>query len=42
MSLEAHECNQQFGKNNTIDIGNSQRLRKEGNPGIHKVSDIRD
>jgi hypothetical protein len=35
---EAHERNQQFGENESIDIGKSQRLRKEGNARIHKVS----
>jgi hypothetical protein len=30
-SLEAHEHNQQFGQNDSTDIGKSQRLRKEGN-----------
>jgi len=37
-SWEAHECNQQFGENESIDIGKSQRLRKEGNARIDKVS----
>ena len=37
-SLEAHEHNQQFGENESIDIGKSQRLRKEGNARISKVS----
>jgi hypothetical protein len=35
---EAHERNQQFGENESIDIGKSQRLRKEGNARINKVS----
>jgi len=35
---EAHECNEQFGENETIDLGKSQRLRKEGNAGINKVT----
>jgi len=35
---EAHECDQQFGENESIDIGKSQRLRKEGNARINKVS----
>jgi len=37
-SWEAHERNQQFGENEGIDIGKSQRLRKEGNARINKVS----
>jgi len=37
-SLEAHERDQQFGENVSIDIGKSQRLRKEGNARINKVS----
>jgi len=37
-SWEAHERNQQFGENGSIDIGKSQRLRKEGNARINKVS----
>jgi hypothetical protein len=37
-SWEAHERDQQFGENESIDIGNSQRLRKEGNARINKVS----
>jgi hypothetical protein len=37
-SWEAHECDQQFSKNESIDIGKSQRLRKEGNARINKVS----
>jgi hypothetical protein len=35
---EAHERDQQFGENESIDIGKSQRLRKEGNARINKVS----
>ena len=35
---EAHERNQQFGENESTDIGNSQGLRKEGNARINKVS----
>jgi len=31
MSREAPERDQQFGENESIDIGKSQRLRKEGN-----------
>jgi len=37
-SWEAHERNQQFGENESIDIGKSQRHRKEGNARINKVS----
>jgi len=37
-SSEAHERDQQFGENESIDIGKSQRLRKEGNARINKVS----
>jgi len=37
-SWEAHECDQQFGEHESIDVGNSQRLRKEGNARINKVS----
>jgi len=37
-SWDAHECDQQFGENESIDIGKSQRLRKEGNARINKVS----
>jgi len=37
-SLEAHERDQQFGANESIDIGKSQRPRKEGNARIDKVS----
>ena len=40
-SWEAHERDQQFGKNESIDIGKSQRLRKEGNARINKVSAMR-
>jgi len=40
-SWEAHECNQQFGENASMDIGNSQRLRKEGNARINKVSTMK-
>jgi len=35
---EAHELDQQFGENGSIDIGKSQRLSKEGNTRINKVS----
>jgi len=37
-SWEAHECDQQFGKNESIDVGKSQRLRKGSNARINKVS----
>jgi hypothetical protein len=37
-SWEAHERDQQFGANESIDIGKSKRLRKEGNARISKVS----
>jgi hypothetical protein len=37
-SWEANERDQQFGENESIDIGKSQRLRKEGNARINKVS----
>jgi len=37
-SSEAHECNQQFGENDNMDIRKSQRLRTEGNARINKVA----
>jgi len=40
-SLEAHECDQQFGENESIDIGKRQRLRKEGNARIYRVLAMR-
>jgi hypothetical protein len=40
-SWEAHERDQQFGENESIDIGKSQRLRKEGNATINQVSAMR-
>jgi len=40
-SWEAHERDQQFGENESIDIGMSQRLRKDGNARINKVSAMR-
>jgi hypothetical protein len=40
-SWEAHEHNQQFGENESIHIEKSQRLRKEGNARINKVSAMR-
>jgi len=40
-SWEAHERDQQFGGNESIDIGKSQQLWKEGNARINKVSAMR-
>jgi hypothetical protein len=40
-SWETHEHDQQFGENKTIDIGKTQRLPKEGNASINKVSAMR-
>ena len=40
-SWEAHERDQQFGENESIDIGKSQRLPKEGNASINKVYAMR-
>jgi hypothetical protein len=40
-SLEAHERDQQCGENESIDIEKHQRLRKEGNARINKVSAMR-
>jgi len=40
-SWEAHEGNLQFGENQSVDIGIIQRLRKEGNATINKVSAMR-
>jgi len=40
-SWEAHQCDQQFGEHESIDIGKSQRLRREGNARINKVSAMR-
>jgi len=40
-SWEAHEHNQQFGEHESIAIGKSQRLRKEGNARTNKVSYMR-
>jgi len=40
-SWEAHECDQQFGENESTDIGKGQRLRKEGNARINKASAMR-
>jgi hypothetical protein len=38
---KGHECNQQFEDNESIYIGKSQRLRKEDNARINKVSAMR-
>jgi len=40
-SWEANERDQQFGENESTDIGKSQRLGKEGNASINKVSAMR-
>jgi hypothetical protein len=40
-SWEAHTRDQQFGENESINIGKSQRLRKAGNGRINKVSAIK-
>jgi hypothetical protein len=40
-SWEAHARNQQFGENESIDIGKSQRLRKEDNARINKGTAMR-
>jgi hypothetical protein len=40
-SREAHERDLQFGENESIDNGKSQRLRKEGNARINKVLAMR-
>ena len=40
-SWEAHERDQQLGENECIDIRNCQRLRKEDNARINKVSAMR-
>jgi len=40
-SWEAHERHQQFGEHESIDIGKSQRLQKEGNARINKVLAMR-
>jgi len=37
-SWDAHQRDQQSGKNETTDIGNRQRLQREGNARINKVS----
>jgi hypothetical protein len=38
---ETHQRNEQCGENESIDIGRSQRLRKEGNARINKVLAMR-
>ena len=40
-SWEAHERDQRFGENESIGIWKSQRLRKDGNSRINKVSAMR-
>jgi hypothetical protein len=40
-SWEAHQRDHQCGENKSIDIGMSQRLRKEGNTRINKLSALR-
>jgi len=40
-SCEAHERDQHFGENGSIDIAKSQRLQKAGNARINKVSAMR-
>jgi len=40
-SWEAHECNQQFGEIESIDIGTSQRLRQVGNARFNTVLAMR-
>jgi len=40
-SWEAHERDQQFGESESIDVGKSQWLRKEGNAGINQVTVMR-
>jgi hypothetical protein len=40
-SWEAHERNLQFGEIESTDIGKRQRLRREGNARINKVSAMR-
>jgi len=37
-SWEAHECDPQFGENESMNIWKSQRLRKEGNARINNMS----
>jgi len=40
-SWEANECDQQFGENESTDIGKSQTLQKEANARINKVLAMR-
>jgi hypothetical protein len=40
-SWEARERDQQFGETENIDIGKSQRIRKEGNARINKMLAMR-
>jgi hypothetical protein len=40
-SSEAHHRDQQFGENESMNIGKSRRLRKEGNGRINMVSAMR-
>jgi len=40
-SWEAHECHRQFEENESIDIGKSQTLPKEGKPRLNQVSAMR-
>jgi len=40
-SWEAHERGEEVGENESIDIGKTQRLRKEGNARINMVSAMR-
>ena len=40
-SWDAHEHDQHFGENESIDVGQSQRLRKEGNARIDQASAMR-
>jgi hypothetical protein len=40
-SWQGYERDQQFGENESIEIGKSQRLRKEGNARSNKVSAMR-
>jgi len=40
-SWEAHEGDQQFGENETIHVGKSQKLRNEGDARINKQSAMR-
>jgi len=40
-SCDTHECDQQFGENESIDMGKSERLRTEGNARNNMVSAMR-